>query len=99
MNKYLRLIFFGCIPVLALIVGKAADTSVSYFLGVLSWSSSTLVMVAVVCLAVGAIAMFRLIGSRLDNAATWVWIMIGCLLTSLGVGWIIGSIVYATRSP
>ena len=99
MKKYLRLIFFGCIPVLALIVGKVADTSVSYFLGVLSWSSSTLVMAAVVCLALGAISIFRLIGSRLDNATTWVWIMIGCLLTGLGVGWIIGTILYTTGSP
>jgi hypothetical protein len=103
MNRYLRLLFLSLVTFLALVVGTFANESVRYIAQLPCWSSisemhRSILIIAIVCLVLGAVSIFRLVGSHFDSIKTWFWLIIGSILTGLGVGLVIGDILLLMRS-
>lgn len=92
MKKYSRLIFLTFPVFLSLIIGIFANKSVAYIIRLLPSSTGFSIglyvfVMAVTCLIIGSIIVFRLIGTLLDSHQTRFRLITGSLLIGLGVGW------------
>jgi len=104
MNKYLRLIFLASPAFLSLIAGMFANKSLTYIADIWPWSagfylSRLVLIIAVICLALGIAMIFRLIGTHIDSIQTRVSLTAGSVLTGLGIGWAFGGILLMMHYP